>query len=308
MTGKVSFAWVLAAAACLSSCGGSTTSQYEDAPPTVPNNLSYPDPNLFTQGVTIDPLIPTIAGGKATVFSVEPPLPPGLVLNTTDGTISGTPTTATSPETYLVSAANPTGSSLFGVRITVLGRYTVGGVVSGLTGTGLVLSNNGTETLAISMDGAFAFPRQYSPGSVFSVSVTTQPSGQSCSVTKGSGQLVNANYREAVVSCTASVSQAARAARKLTDFAYASAAGSVGGSPFMTCIYPPSAAPIRGYVVDQATGAMTALGDLIYAIGAAPDTALPEGCALNLVTLDSSGKWAYVVSAATQATYVYSLQ
>jgi hypothetical protein len=308
MTGKVSFTWVLATAVCLSSCGGSTTSQYQDPPATAPSGLSYPDPNLFTQGVTIVPLVPVISGGAPTTYSVEPPLPAGLVLNTHEGIISGTPMEVRSPETYLVTAENATGSSLFGVRITVLGRYSVGGVVTGLTGTGLVLTNNGADTVTINANGEFAFSRLYPAAAGFSISVSTQPTGQTCSISQGSGVLTNSNYRDAIVSCAAIVNKAIRAGRSLTDFSYASVTGNVGGTPFITCFYPPSPEPIRGYVINQATGALTTLGDLIHAIGAAPDTPLPEGCALNLVTLDSSGRWAYVVSSETKATYIYSLQ
>ena len=65
--------------------------------------------------------------------------------------------------------------------------YTVGGNVTGLTGSGLVLQNNGAGNLAIATDGAFTFASPVVAGSTYAVTVQTQPNGQTCSVTGGSG-------------------------------------------------------------------------------------------------------------------------
>ncbi|HTU43317.1 MAG TPA: hypothetical protein VMF10_16530 [Candidatus Aquilonibacter sp.] len=67
--------------------------------------------------------------------------------------------------------------------------YTVGGSVSGLAGSGLVLQNNGAENLAISKAGAFTFPNDVDSGSAYKVTVLTQPSNptQTCAVSNGSG-------------------------------------------------------------------------------------------------------------------------
>ncbi|MFY9741819.1 MAG: hypothetical protein WA252_15875 [Candidatus Sulfotelmatobacter sp.] len=67
--------------------------------------------------------------------------------------------------------------------------YTVGGSVSGLAGSGLVLQNNGAENLAISKGGSFTFPTDVAKGSTYKVTVLTQPSNptQTCAVSSGSG-------------------------------------------------------------------------------------------------------------------------
>jgi hypothetical protein len=58
--------------------------------------------------------------------------------------------------------------------------FTVGGTVSGLTGTGFVLQNNAGDDLSISSDGTFTFSTAISDGDTFHVTVLTPPSGQAC--------------------------------------------------------------------------------------------------------------------------------
>ena len=78
--------------------------------------------------------------------------------------------------------------------------YTVGGSVTGLTGTGLVLQNNGGDNLAVAANGAFIFTTSVGAGSPYSVTVFTQPTGQTCTVTNGSGT-ANADVTNVAVSC-----------------------------------------------------------------------------------------------------------
>ncbi len=62
--------------------------------------------------------------------------------------------------------------------------YSIGGTVSGLSGPGLVLSNNGGDDLPVSENGAFVFGTPLTDGATFSVSVSAQPSAaaQNCVV------------------------------------------------------------------------------------------------------------------------------
>jgi len=80
--------------------------------------------------------------------------------------------------------------------------YTIGGTVSGLTGTGLVLQDNGGNNLAVSASGSFTFSTAIASGAAYSVTVFTQPTGQSCTVTNGSGT-ASANVSNVQVSCIA---------------------------------------------------------------------------------------------------------
>ena len=68
--------------------------------------------------------------------------------------------------------------------------YEIGGVITGLTGSGLVLRNNNADNLAISANGSFTFSvRVASSSAQFSVTVLTHPSNprQVCDVINGSG-------------------------------------------------------------------------------------------------------------------------
>ena len=81
--------------------------------------------------------------------------------------------------------------------------YTIGGTVSGLTGTGLMLQNNGGDNLAVSAS-PFTFAGAISAGSPYNVTVLTQPTGQTCSVTNGAGT-ANANVTNVALNCVTSV-------------------------------------------------------------------------------------------------------
>ena len=82
--------------------------------------------------------------------------------------------------------------------------YTVSGNVSGLSGIGLVLQNNGTDNLSLNASGGFTFSTALNDGSNYSVSVQTQPGtpAQSCVVSNGSGTISGANVANVAVSCT----------------------------------------------------------------------------------------------------------
>jgi N-acetylneuraminic acid mutarotase len=81
--------------------------------------------------------------------------------------------------------------------------YTIGGMVSGLTGTGLVLQDNGGNNLTITANGAFTFTTAVASGGAYAVTVLTQPSSpaQNCVVTSGSGT-ASANVTNVQVTCT----------------------------------------------------------------------------------------------------------
>jgi len=83
------------------------------------------------------------------------------------------------------------------------GTVTIGGAVTGLAGTGLVLQNNGGDNLSVTATGNFTFKTAVNVGSAYAVTVLTQPSSpsQSCVVTSGSGT-ASANVTSVAVACT----------------------------------------------------------------------------------------------------------
>src|SRR6266436_6034022 len=85
------------------------------------------------------------------------------------------------------------------------GPFTVGGSVSGLAGTGLVLADNTTDKLTITANGTFTFASTVAKGGSYAVTVQTQPSNptQTCAVSPSpaSGSNISANVT-VTVSCT----------------------------------------------------------------------------------------------------------
>lgn len=85
------------------------------------------------------------------------------------------------------------------------GSFTVGGTVSGLSGTGLALNDGNGDDLAVTANGTFTFGHPLPSGTVFSVTVKTQPTGpvQTCMVAGGSGTIGSANVTSVSVNCDA---------------------------------------------------------------------------------------------------------
>jgi uncharacterized repeat protein (TIGR03803 family) len=81
--------------------------------------------------------------------------------------------------------------------------YTLGGIIRGLTGSGLILKNGG-DTLAVDAGAATFTLRQPVPfGSPYAVVVQTQPQGAMCTVQAGSGTMPAANVANVLIDCTA---------------------------------------------------------------------------------------------------------
>ncbi len=81
--------------------------------------------------------------------------------------------------------------------------FTIGGSITGLTASGLVLLDNGGDTLDVAANTtSFKFDQSVTAGGAYNVSAQTQPAGETCTVTSGSGT-ANANVTSVVVSCTA---------------------------------------------------------------------------------------------------------
>jgi hypothetical protein len=81
--------------------------------------------------------------------------------------------------------------------------FTIGGSVTGLAGSGLVLQNNGGDNLAVDVNAPFVFGTALADGTGYAVSVLIQPSSpaQTCEVTNGSGTLAGQNVGSVLVTC-----------------------------------------------------------------------------------------------------------
>jgi 6-phosphogluconolactonase (cycloisomerase 2 family) len=81
--------------------------------------------------------------------------------------------------------------------------YTVGGSVTGLVGTGLVLQTNGTNNVPVATSGNYIFSTLAS-GTNYTVTVMTQPTNpaQTCTVANDTGQVSTANITNVTITCT----------------------------------------------------------------------------------------------------------
>ena len=81
--------------------------------------------------------------------------------------------------------------------------FTIGGHVSDLSGSGLVLQNNGADDLPIASDGSFEFPTPLAVGAQYNVTVAVQPVNptQQCEVKHGSGVVYHSDIEKIDVKC-----------------------------------------------------------------------------------------------------------
>src|SRR5208337_2934987 len=120
--------------------------------------------------------------------------------------------------TVLTQPANPlqictvtNGSGIASANVTNVGvscvlAYTIGGTVTGMDGTGLILQNTGAEKLTITQNGQFTFVSPVPTGFAYAVTIFQQPAGpaQTCVVTPGTGTgTATANVTSVAVTCPA---------------------------------------------------------------------------------------------------------
>ena len=114
---------------------------------------------------------------------------------------------STPTQTCTVSNATGTlgGANVTNINVTcVTNTYTISGSVSGLSGTGMTLQNNGGNNLVINTNGNFTFSTSVASGASYVVTVNVQPSApaQTCSVTNGTGTVTNANVSNVTLTCS----------------------------------------------------------------------------------------------------------
>ena len=81
--------------------------------------------------------------------------------------------------------------------------YTISGAVSGLTaGQQVTLLNNAGNATTVTSNGSFAFSTPVTYNGSYAVTVGTQPTGQTCTVSNGSGSGVVARISNVSVTCS----------------------------------------------------------------------------------------------------------
>ena len=124
----------------------------------------------------------TSPGGDGTTSNDQPPPSTGSTSSATGALSAGATVAAASSSSSLPSS------------------YSIGGTVSGLSGT-VVLRDNGGDDLSVSSNGAFTFAGQLGDGSAYKVTVASNPSGQDCSVSGGTGTVASADVSSVAVTC-----------------------------------------------------------------------------------------------------------
>jgi hypothetical protein len=77
-----------------------------------------------------------------------------------------------------------------GLGLAACGGGEIGGTVSGLgSGLSVTLLNNDSDALTVSRNGGFTFADTVAANGSYAVTVRTQPVGQFCSITGGSGSI-----------------------------------------------------------------------------------------------------------------------
>ena len=95
-------------------------------------------------------------------------------------------------------------SAVTGVTVTCARiTYPVAGTITGLSASGLILQDNGGADLAVSANAAsFQFAAQIPSGGDYDVTVSAQPSGLTCSVTRGAGVDLGGAVTDISVACS----------------------------------------------------------------------------------------------------------
>ncbi len=132
------------------------------------------------------------ANGK---FTFATALPTGATYLVTVGT---EPT----GETCTVTAGSGTVATHNVTNVKVACKYTIGGTLSGLnTGASITLLDNGGDALTMTANGKFTFKTALVTGTAYKVTVGTQPSGETCAVTAGTGTVGTKNVTNVKVAC-----------------------------------------------------------------------------------------------------------
>jgi len=148
--------WLFAAglflSACIFGCNNSDPTS-DPSDPGAPMNLVYDVNSEFTTvltgGVDFSGITPTVTGANIR-YSVVPPLPTGLSINDTTGSISGTPTAISPATNYIVTASNSFGLDTTQVNIAVSWMQRSSGTQNSLTS----ILWTGSQFVAIGGSGA----------------------------------------------------------------------------------------------------------------------------------------------------------
>ena len=158
--------------------------------------------------------------------------------------------------------------------------YTVGGSVSGMVGSGLVLKNSNGDTYTVLQNGSFAFALQLKSGASYQVAVSTPPMShppQYCSVANASGTVSSADVTNITVTCR---------------------------GPFVISSFISSSNPYFGFVIytmNVSTGALTPVAGSPFTTPGGSTSISPAGNAVYVAETNTEDIWAYAINPVTGA-------
>ncbi len=213
---------------------------------------------------------------NATSFTFKTPISAGATYAVT---VLTQPTTPTQTCTVTLGSGTVVASNVTNVTIQCVTSYLIGGTVSGLNGTGLVLQDNGGDNLTVAAKATtFTFATGLKTGAAYAVTVLTQPSHptQYCTVTNGTGNVASANISTVAVSCI-----------NIGRFAFVT--NSQGGAS--------GTGNVSAFTIDPKSGALTPVAGSPFTGGSGP----------SAVAVDVTGAFAYVANQADVDVTIFSV-
>jgi 6-phosphogluconolactonase (cycloisomerase 2 family) len=181
--------------------GGGGGSPPPPPPPAITYTVSATVTGLAGSGLT---LLNNGGDSKAVTANSSVTFATALANAATYAVTVGTqPTTPSQTCTVTNGSGTIAGANVSNVAVNCVTKtFTVSGTVNGLTGTGLVLANNGADNLTVT-GNAFTFATAIASGTRYAITVATQPTNpsQNCTVSSGTGTVTAANITNVVVSC-----------------------------------------------------------------------------------------------------------
>jgi 6-phosphogluconolactonase len=268
-------------ASLLTACGGGGSGGTPPPPPP-------PSPQSFTIGGSVSGLtgsgltlqdnggnnLQVAAGASSFVFSAAVQAGGAYAV-----TISTQPSSPAQTCTVTGGSGTVGASPVTSVSVAcAAATFQVGGSISGVKGSGLVLQDNAGDNLTVAANATtFAFATSLPSGAAYAVTVATQPANpaQVCTVTNGSGTVAVSNISSVSVKCVS-----------VGRFVYVVNSSDNGG-----------AGDVAVFAISPNTGALTALaGGPVVADGA------PSG-----IALDHTGQFAYVSNRSTGDVTFYDI-
>jgi 6-phosphogluconolactonase (cycloisomerase 2 family) len=193
-------------------------------------------------------------------------------------TVLTQPSNPTQTCTVMNGSGTVVASNVNTVSIKCVTSYLIGGSISGLTGTGLVLQDNGSDNLPVAAKATtFTFATGLQTGAAYAVTVLTQPKNptQYCTVTNGTGNVASANISNVAVSCI-----------NIGRFAFVTNA--LGGA---------GTGDVSAFTIDPKTGTLTPVAGSPFTAGNFP----------YAVAVDQTGLFAYVANQHSTDVTIFSV-